>query len=74
MPKFVNAPLPIIDVLRASESELVLYLGLNGVKVLSPSPGKFYMAHKSKQVPLKAGLFSEALKEAGSLLNKGNLK
>ena len=67
----IHAELPVVDSSRASDSELVLYLGLQGVKVLSPSLGKFYMAHKSKQVPLKAGLFSDALKEAVYCLGHG---
>lgn len=70
----INAPLPAIDVERATDSELVIYLGLLGLKVFSPSPGKFNMAYKSKQFPLSAGLFSNALKEAASLFSKGNLK
>lgn len=68
----IHAELPAIDSSKASDTELVLYLGLQQAKVLSPSPGKFYMAHKSKQVPLKAGLFSHALKEAVFIFTKGN--
>jgi hypothetical protein len=66
----INAKLPDLDLARATDAEIVTYLNLQGVKVVSPEPGKFRMLHRSRQVALKATLFSQALKEACTTLTK----
>lgn len=68
----INAELPDPDLERITDAELVTYLNLQGVKVVSPEPGNYRMLYRSRQVALKAALFSQALKEACINLKQGN--
>lgn len=61
--------IPAIDADRATDQELVLYLNMRGVKVVSPTSGVYAMLHKSKHTALRATNFSTALKEANDQLN-----
>lgn len=59
---------PHIDADKATDKELVTYLNVRGVKVVSPSSGVYGMLHKSTRTALRATDFSTALKEADALL------